>query len=228
MHTDAQTEHRSASALAPPVGDAPLDARTGAAGNRCPARSSRPESVYSARSSLADEATALSGAPGSTALEGRDDRVQRRTGLEDYSAAGREEGDDEVKVTTTAGSDAGTDSTAPPATQRAPPTGFKLFLLLIALLLIEVLVGLDNTIVATSTATIANDFRALSDVGWYGSAYLLTAVSCQPLAGRAFAFFPQKWCLLFGLVAFEVGCVVAAVAQNSPVFILGRAIQGFG
>ncbi|POY74249.1 hypothetical protein BMF94_2687 [Rhodotorula taiwanensis] len=111
---------------------------------------------------------------------------------------------------------------------RKPPTGVKLFLLLVALMLVEVLVGLDNTIVATSTATIANDFSALTDVGWYGSAYLLTCVAFQPLAGRAFAFFPQKWVFLSGLVVFELGCVVAAVAQSSAVLILGRAIQGLG
>ncbi|GAA5863418.1 hypothetical protein JCM3774_005285 [Rhodotorula dairenensis] len=111
---------------------------------------------------------------------------------------------------------------------RTPPTGLKLFLLLIGLLLIEVVVGLDNTIVATSTATIANDFQQLADVGWYGSAYLLCTVGLQPLFGRAYAFFPQKWVLVFALVVFEVGCIVAAVAQSSPVLILGRAIQGAG
>ena len=109
-----------------------------------------------------------------------------------------------------------------------PPTGIKLFFLLIGLLLIEVLSGLDNTIVATSTATIANDFGALQDVGWYGSAFLLATVSLQPLFGRAFAFFPQKWVLILALVIFMLGCVVAAVAQSSPVLIFGRAIQGAG
>lgn len=109
-----------------------------------------------------------------------------------------------------------------------PPTGIKLFFLLIGLLLIEVLSGLDNTIVATSTATIANDFGALQDVGWYGSAFLLATVSLQPLFGRAFAFFPQKWVLILALVIFMLGCVVAAVAQSSPILIFGRAIQGAG
>lgn len=109
-----------------------------------------------------------------------------------------------------------------------PPTGLKLFLLLIGLLLIEFVVGLDNTIVATSTATIANDFRALQDVGWYGSAFLVATVGLQPLFGRAYAFFRQKWVLVFALVIFEVGCIVAAVAQSSPILILGRAIQGAG
>lgn len=41
--------------------------------------------------------------------------------------------------------------------------------LLLQQLLVEVIVGLDNTIVATSTATIANDFQRLTDVGWCAS-----------------------------------------------------------
>ncbi|BGP39612.1 hypothetical protein JCM10450v2_003580 [Rhodotorula kratochvilovae] len=111
---------------------------------------------------------------------------------------------------------------------RDPPTGLKLVLLMCTLLLVEVIVGLDNTIVATSTATIANDFKTLTDVGWYGSAYLLTCVAFQPLAGRAFAFFPQKWVFLTALSIFEIGCLVAAVAPSSTVLILGRALQGLG
>ncbi|GAA5885753.1 hypothetical protein JCM6882_007554 [Rhodosporidiobolus microsporus] len=112
--------------------------------------------------------------------------------------------------------------------EREVVSGWRLVLLLAALLLVEVLVGLDNTIVATSTATIANDFQALTDVGWYGSAYLLTSVAFQPLAGRAFQFFPQKWCFLVALSIFLVGNIVAAVSQSSTVLILGRAIQGLG
>ncbi|GAA5924798.1 hypothetical protein JCM3775_005472 [Rhodotorula graminis] len=109
-----------------------------------------------------------------------------------------------------------------------PPKGVRLALLLLTLLLVEVLVGLDNTIVATSTATIANDFQRLTDVGWYGSAYLLTCVAFQPLAGRGFAYFSQKWMFLVCLAVFDLGCLVAAVAPSSSVLIVGRALQGLG
>ncbi|BGP31682.1 hypothetical protein JCM10296v2_003456 [Rhodotorula toruloides] len=109
-----------------------------------------------------------------------------------------------------------------------PPTGIKLFFLLVALMLVEVLVGLDNTIVATATGTIANHFNALGDVGFYGAAYLLTCVAFQPLAGRAFAFFPQKWCFLVFLVIFEIGLIVAGASTSSAMLIIGRAIQGLG
>ncbi|GAA5943285.1 hypothetical protein JCM10213_007950 [Rhodosporidiobolus nylandii] len=106
--------------------------------------------------------------------------------------------------------------------------GVRLWLLMAGLLLVEVLVGLDNTIVATSTATIANHFSALTDVGWYGSAYLLTCVAFQPLAGRAFQFFPQKWTFLLSLAIFLFGSLIAAVAQSSAMLIAGRALQGLG
>ncbi|GAA5849748.1 hypothetical protein JCM8547_000552 [Rhodosporidiobolus lusitaniae] len=112
--------------------------------------------------------------------------------------------------------------------ERERVRGFKLWLLMGAMLLVEVIVGLDNTIVATSTATIANEFKALTDVGWYGSAYLLTSVSFQPLFGRAFQFFPQRWVFLLALAIFLLGNIVAAVAKSSAVLILGRALQGTG
>ncbi|GAA5837960.1 hypothetical protein JCM9279_004082 [Rhodotorula babjevae] len=123
--------------------------------------------------------------------------------------------------------DEGVKVDAPPSPPD-PPKGVRLALLLLTLLLVEVLVGLDNTIVATSTATIANDFQRLTDVGWYGSAYLLTCVAFQPLAGRGFAYFSQKWMFLGCLAVFDLGCLVAAVAPSSSVLIVGRALQGLG
>ncbi|GAA6047017.1 hypothetical protein JCM3770_004153 [Rhodotorula araucariae] len=159
-------------------------------------------------------------APGGTSLDGPP------AGKERLSAT------DNLKDTTYAtGADLelqGVRSRGKNGAPRDPPTGLKLVLLMCTLLLVEVIVGLDNTIVATSTATIANDFKTLTDVGWYGSAYLLTCVAFQPLAGRAFAFFPQKWAFLFSLAVFELGCLVAAVAPSSTVLILGRALQGLG
>ncbi|GAA6027680.1 hypothetical protein JCM8097_007979 [Rhodosporidiobolus ruineniae] len=111
---------------------------------------------------------------------------------------------------------------------REPVTGIRLWLLMLALLLVEVLVGLDNTIVATATGEISNHFHALTDVGWYGSAYLLTCVAFQPLFGRALQFFPQKWVFLIALVIFLFGSLIAAVAISSAMLIAGRALQGLG
>lgn len=44
---------------------------------------------------------------------------------------------------------------------------------------------------------------ALNDVGWYGSAYLLTNTSLQPSFGKVFTYFDVKWTYLSALVIFE-------------------------
>lgn len=39
---------------------------------------------------------------------------------------------------------------------------------------------------------ITSDFRSLTDVGWYGSAYLLANCALQPLAGKLYTHFGSK------------------------------------
>ncbi|GAA5989050.1 hypothetical protein JCM5350_003640 [Sporobolomyces pararoseus] len=112
--------------------------------------------------------------------------------------------------------------------KKKPLTGIRLVLLMVAMLLVEFLVGLEQTIVVSATPSISNDFAALQDIGWYGSAYLLTCCSFQPLYGRAFQFFPQKWCFFVAFSTFNIGTLICAVAQNSATFIAGRAMQGLG
>jgi hypothetical protein len=53
-------------------------------------------------------------------------------------------------------------------------SGTPLALCIFALCTAVFCVALDNTIIATAIPRITDDFHALQDVGWYGSAYLLT------------------------------------------------------
>ena len=69
------------------------------------------------------------------------------------------------------------------------PTGFKLVTLIIALCLAVFLVALDQTIIATAIPKITDHFNSISDIGWYGSAYFLTATSLQPTFGRVYKVF---------------------------------------
>ncbi|KAM0788040.1 hypothetical protein ACM66B_006238 [Microbotryomycetes sp. NB124-2] len=107
-------------------------------------------------------------------------------------------------------------------------TGAKLYLVLGSLILIMILVSLDQTIVAAAVPKISDAFNALSDVGWYGSAYLLTGTACQPVLGRAFSYFSLKWTYIACTVVFLVGSLICGVAQDSKTFIVGRAIAGVG
>jgi len=54
------------------------------------------------------------------------------------------------------------------------PTGLKLNLISLALCLSVFLMALDNTIIATAIPKITDQFHSLDDVGWYGSACVVS------------------------------------------------------
>ncbi|KAK2060598.1 major facilitator superfamily transporter [Colletotrichum caudatum] len=108
------------------------------------------------------------------------------------------------------------------------PTGLKLFLVLISVFMTMFLVALDRLIIATAVPRITDDFHSVTDIGWYGSAYLLTTCAFQLLFGKLYAFFPIKNVFLSSVILFEVGSAVCGAAPSSPAFIAGRAIAGVG
>ncbi|KAJ2992653.1 hypothetical protein NUW58_g2094 [Xylaria curta] len=108
------------------------------------------------------------------------------------------------------------------------PTGIKLTLISVALCLSVFLIALDNSIIATAIPAITNEFHSLQDVGWYGSAYLLTTAALQLLFGKFYTFLSIKWVYLTAIFIFEVGSLICGVAQNSVTLIIGRAIAGLG
>lgn len=101
------------------------------------------------------------------------------------------------------------------------PSGFRLFLILFALCLSVFCVALDNTIIATAIPRITDDFHALQNIGWYGSAYLLTTCAFQLFYGKLYACFPIKTIYLVALSTFELGSVICATAPNSVALIVG-------
>ncbi|KAI0847158.1 MFS general substrate transporter [Daldinia vernicosa] len=90
------------------------------------------------------------------------------------------------------------------------------------------LVSLDQTIVANATPSISDDFQKLSDVGWYGSGYLLTTAAFQLFYGRVYANFSIKYTFLAAISIFELGSLVCGLAPTSTALIVGRAIAGLG
>ncbi|KAJ6554846.1 putative efflux pump antibiotic resistance protein [Mycena capillaripes] len=108
------------------------------------------------------------------------------------------------------------------------PHGAKLALLILALGLSVFLVALDNTIITTAIPKITDEFSSLNDVGWYGSAYLLTTAATQLSFGKLYTFLPIKWVYVSAIVFFEVGSVLCGAAPTSTILILGRAIAGVG
>lgn len=86
----------------------------------------------------------------------------------------------------------------------------------------------DRTILATAIPIITDEFHSLGDVGWYGSAYMLTGCTTQLIVGRIYTFYNQKVVYLTSLFLFEAGSAICGAAPSSTVFIVGRAVAGLG
>ncbi|TWU71389.1 hypothetical protein ED733_002254 [Metarhizium rileyi] len=108
------------------------------------------------------------------------------------------------------------------------PARWRLGLITIALCLSVFCMALDNTIIATAIPRITDQFQAIEDVGWYGSAYLLTTCAVQLIFGKLYTFYSVKWVYLFAILLFEVGSLVCGATPNSVGLILGRAVAGLG
>ncbi|KAK2599030.1 hypothetical protein QQS21_005496 [Conoideocrella luteorostrata] len=108
------------------------------------------------------------------------------------------------------------------------PAAWRLTLISIALCLSVFCMALDNTIIATAIPRITDQFKALQDVGWYGSAYLLTTCAVQLIFGKLYTFYSVKWVYLFAIFLFELGSLVCGATPNSVGLILGRAVAGLG
>ncbi|KAJ4301169.1 MFS sugar transporter [Kalmusia sp. IMI 367209] len=108
------------------------------------------------------------------------------------------------------------------------PKAWRLAVITIALCLSVFCMALDNTIIATAIPRITDQFKALNDVGWYGSAYLLTTCATQLIYGKFYTFYSIKWVYISALFIFEVGSLICGVAPNSTALIIGRAIAGVG
>lgn len=89
-----------------------------------------------------------------------------------------------------------------PQTQKPPggnpdenfkPKSLRFWLIMLSNFLAIFLVALDRTIIATAIPRITDDFKSLGDIGWYGSAYMLTTAASQLLFGRIYKFYDTKW-----------------------------------
>ncbi|EOA92213.1 hypothetical protein ACJQWK_03640 [Exserohilum turcicum] len=117
-----------------------------------------------------------------------------------------------------------------PRTPAAPvyPSKAKTAVIMVSLYISIFLVALDRTIMGPAIPAITNTFNSIDDIGWYGSAYMLTAAGFILLYGRVYTFFSTKAVFLSGIVLFEVGSVICGAATSSTMLIIGRAIAGLG
>ncbi|TLD11256.1 hypothetical protein PgNI_05133 [Pyricularia grisea] len=110
----------------------------------------------------------------------------------------------------------------------AQPMRWRLAALLVGLVLSLFLCGLDVVILATAIPKITNEFASLNDIGWYGSAFLLTLCGFDLIFGKLYAIFSIKYTYLISIAVFLTGSAICGGARTSKMLIAGRAIAGLG
>ncbi|OJJ67630.1 hypothetical protein ASPBRDRAFT_135321 [Aspergillus brasiliensis CBS 101740] len=108
------------------------------------------------------------------------------------------------------------------------PSGFRLAMLIMSILIGMFLVSLDRVIISTAIPQITNEFDSAGDIGWYGTAYLLTNCAFQLMFGKLYPSFSIKAIFMSSIILFEAGSALCGAAPSSIAFIIGRAIAGIG
>jgi EmrB/QacA subfamily drug resistance transporter len=90
------------------------------------------------------------------------------------------------------------------------------------------LAALDQTIVATSIRTIADDLQGLSVQAWATTAYLITATISTPLYGKLSDLYGRRPFFITAITVFVVGSARCGFAGSMWELAAFRAVQGLG
>jgi MFS family permease len=97
---------------------------------------------------------------------------------------------------------------APPssdASERSPQllSLWRAVVVILSLCAGTLLVAINTTIINVAIPSIATDFVAFHDVGWYGSAYIFTVTAFQPAMRSVYKFFNAKWTYLLSIILLK-------------------------
>jgi MFS family permease len=95
-----------------------------------------------------------------------------------------------------------------------------------SLLLSQMLVAFDTSIVTTAMPRIVTDLASLDLYAWVTTANLVTLTTVIPIAGKLGDLFGRKRFIQVGIVGFIVASMLAGASQSMAQLLVARAIQG--
>jgi MFS family permease len=98
----------------------------------------------------------------------------------------------------------------------------------VGVVLLVTLLAFENMGVSTAMPRMVAELRGDDLYAWPFLAFLAASVVATVLSGRLSDLRGPRPSLLIGPALFLVGLVVAGVARNMPVLLLGRVLQGLG
>lgn len=96
------------------------------------------------------------------------------------------------------------------------------------LMLAMFLASLDQTIVATSLSTMAQDLNGWALISWVVTAYLVASTVTTPIYGRLSDLYGRRPVLLVSIALFLLASVLCALSHTMLQLIGARVLQGVG
>ncbi len=119
-------------------------------------------------------------------------------------------------------------STTAPTQHDGTFTHRQIVAILLGLMSGMFLAALDQTIIATSIRTIADDLSGLSLQAWATTAYLITSTISTPLYGKLSDLYGRRPFFLLAISIFIVGSVMSSLSQSMYELAAFRGVQGLG
>jgi MFS family permease len=108
-----------------------------------------------------------------------------------------------------------------------PSRGF--LLAFISICIITLAAALDATSLSIALPIITEKLKGTAiEAFWSGTSFLLTSAVFQPVIAGLSHVFGRKQLVLASALLFAIGSIVAAVATDFAMLIIGRSIQGIG
>jgi MFS family permease len=107
--------------------------------------------------------------------------------------------------------------------------GWRFILAFLSLTAITLMVALDATSLSVALPIMANLLHGSSlQAFWSGTSFLLTSTVFQPVLGSLSEIFGRLPLVYISLTLFGIGAILAAVANDFNLVLIGRSIQGVG
>lgn len=121
-------------------------------------------------------------------------------------------------------------SPSPPAPK---PSGFnpgwRFYLAFLTLAIVTLAAALDATSLSVALPIIAARLHGTAiEAFWSGTSFLLTSTVFQPSYASFSHIFGRKPITFIALTFFAVGAIIAALANNFTMMLVGRCLQGIG
>ncbi|KAG0138126.1 major facilitator superfamily domain-containing protein [Tuber indicum] len=105
----------------------------------------------------------------------------------------------------------------------------RMYVVFLTMCIITLAAALDATSLSVALPMMSQKLHGTAiEAFWSGTSFLITSTVFQPNFASLSDIFGRRSLILVALVFFTVGAIVAAVANNFTVILVGRSIQGVG